>query len=155
MARDVITSRGPLRVVDDGDIDPGVSANRAVRQYTEEHYIPAASAYAVRSDDDGRAGVDLLAWRQKIGERWGDVRFVALKTQSRDGEFSFEVEVRLAGLDPADVCVEMYADTTGGAPFRQEMARADQRLAKSPPPRVIPYHSAATTLEIDRIVWQR
>ena len=153
-------------------LTPAFSANRAVRQYTEEHYIPAASTYAARSADHGRAGVDLLAWRQRIGERWGNVRFGALKTQSRDGELSFEVEVYLAGLDPSDVRVEMYADTTGGAPFRQEMARADQRLANSPQyvfsaviltnrpasdftPRVIPYHGAATTLEIDRIVWQR
>lgn len=67
---------------------------------------------------------------------------------------------------------KVYADSSDGAPFRQEMARADQGLANSPryvywaliftnrsasdsTPRVIPYYSAATRLEIDRIVWQR
>ena len=154
-------------------LTPAFSANRVVRQYTEEHYIPAASAYLARSADDGRAGVDLLAWRQRIGERWVNVRFGALKTQSRDGELSFEVEVYLAGLDPSDVRVELYADSPGGgAPFRQEMARTGQGPANSPgfvytalistdrpagdfTPRVIPHHNAATRLEIDRIVWQR
>jgi glycogen phosphorylase len=154
-------------------LTPAFSANRAVRQYTEEHYIPAANAYAVRSADSGRAGVNLLAWRQRIGERWGDVRFGALKTQSRGSELLFEQEVYLAGLDPSDVRVELYADSPGGgAPFRQEMERTGQGPANSPgfvytalistdrpagdfTPRVIPHHNAATRLEIDRIVWQR
>jgi starch phosphorylase len=153
-------------------LTPAFSANRAVRQYTEEHYIPAASAYAARSANHGKAGVDLCTWRQRIGGRWGDVRFGALQMQSRGGELSFEIEVDLAGLDPSDVRVELYADSPGGAPFCQEMARAGQRPANSPgylysativtnrpasdfTPRLTPYHSAASRLEIDRIKWQR
>ena len=153
-------------------ITPAFSANRAVRQYTEEHYIPAASAYAARAAKDGTAAVNLLSWRQRIRERWGDVRFGALKTQSHRGELSLEVEVYLAGLDPSDVRVEVYADSQGSAPFRQEMAQASQGPANSArhlysamistdrpesdfTPRVIPHHKMATRLEIDRIVWQR
>ena len=159
------TRDGPIQVA-------AFSANRVVRQYTEEHYIPAASAYATRTANDGRAGVNLLAWRQRIRERWGGVRFGALTTQSHRGELSLEVEVYLAGLDPSDVRVEVYAESPAGAPFRQEMAQASQGPANSArylysamistdrpasdfTPRVIPYHSMATRLEIDRIVWQR
>ena len=112
-------------------LTPAFSANRAVRQYTEEHYIPAASAYAARAAKDGTAAVNLLSWRQRIRERWGDVRFGALKTQSHRGELSLEVEVYLAGLDPSDVRVEVYADSPGSAPFRQEMAQAGQGPANS------------------------
>ena len=74
-------------------LTPAFSANRAVRQYTEEHYIPAASAYAARAAKDATASVNLFSWRQRIRERWGDVRFGALTTQSHRGELSLEVEV--------------------------------------------------------------
>ena len=116
--------------------------------------------------------MNLLAWRQRIRERWGDVRFGALKTQSHRGELSLEVEVYLAGLDPSDVRVEVYADSQGSAPFRQEMARSQPGPGEFGavsllghdlygPPRKRFYAASdpapqmATRLEIDRIVWQR
>jgi starch phosphorylase len=42
-------------------LTPAFSANRTVRQYTEEHYIPAAAAYAARTANRGVAGMDLVA----------------------------------------------------------------------------------------------
>jgi glycogen phosphorylase len=75
-------------------------------------------------------------------------------------------------VDPSDVRVEVYAESPGSGPFRQEMAEASQGHANSArhlysamistdrpesdfTPRVIPHHKMATRLEIDRIVWQR
>jgi starch phosphorylase len=56
-------------------LTPAFSANRVVRQYTEEHYIPAASAYAARAANDGKAGVNLLAWRKEFAS--GGVAFTS------------------------------------------------------------------------------
>jgi starch phosphorylase len=154
-------------------LTPAFSANRTVRQYTEEHYIPAAIANAARAANQGKAGIDLLAWQRKISERWSGVRFGGVKTDSANGELAFEVEVYLSGLDPSDVRVELYADSQGGdGPFRQEMERRQQasanptatvytartratRPAGDFTARIVPHHPVASALEIDRIVWQK
>lgn len=153
-------------------LTPTFSANRTVRQYTEEHYIPAATAHAVRAANQGKAGVELFAWQRRIRERWNQVRFGSLKTESGNGELAFEVEVYLGGLDPSDVRVELYAESRNGGPFRREMERKQHSQAepaayvysvRAPAtrpagdftPRVVPYHPVAIGLEIDRIVWQK
>ncbi len=37
-------------------LTPRFSANRAVREYTEQHYLPAAAAYRERAADNGADG---------------------------------------------------------------------------------------------------
>src|SRR5581483_2802832 len=63
-------------------LTPTFSANRTVRQYTEEHYIPAAAAYMARAANQGKAGTDLSAWQRRIDERWSEIRFGPLKVES-------------------------------------------------------------------------
>jgi len=59
-------------------LTPAFSANRTVRQYTEEHYLPAAAAYAAHAAKNGKAGAGLFAWHSEIARRWSDVRFGTL-----------------------------------------------------------------------------
>jgi starch phosphorylase len=104
-------------------LTPAFSANRAVRQYTEQHYIPLASAYCARAADGGRVGADLLAWQRRIASRWEDLRFgpVAVDRCS-GGRYLFSVQVHLGGIQPDDVQIEIYADPQNSdAPFRQHM----------------------------------
>jgi len=155
-------------------LTPAFSANRTVRQYTEEHYLPAMAAYAARAADNGKTGASVLAWQREIARRWKDIRFGELKVDTQDGEMLFEVEVYLGGLDPDAVRVELYADAPigGGAPFRQEMSRTEPcttgcvayvystrapatRPASDFTPRIIPYHPAALPVEVDRMLWQK
>ena len=154
-------------------LTPAFSANRTVRQYTEEHYLPAAAAYAAHAAKNGKAGAGLFAWHSEIARRWSDVRFGTLQVTTQDGEMTFEVEVYLGGLDPSAVRVEVYADSrNGGASFRQEMPQKEPysgdsaaevysvrmpatRPAADLPPRVIPFHPMAVPLEVNRILWQR
>lgn len=154
-------------------LTPAFSANRTVRQYTEEHYLPAAAAYAARAAGNGKAAAGIIAWLRDVARRWKDVRFGTLKVNTQDGEMTFEVEVYLGGLDPAAVRVELYAaPQNGGAPYRQEMCRKQPRpvdsmayvySARTPAtrpaadftPRVIPYHSMAMPIEVDRMLWQK
>jgi starch phosphorylase len=154
-------------------LTPAFSANRTVRQYTEEHYIPSATAYAMRTANRGAAGMDLLAWQRRIGERWSELRFGPLNVETVNGDLEFNVDVYLAGLNPSDVRVELYAEPrSGGAAFRQEMEREQQSAAnpaacvysaRTPAtrpagdftPRVIAYHPLAIGLELSRILWQK
>jgi starch phosphorylase len=145
-------------------LTPQYSANRAVREYTEEHYLPAAAAYAERARD----GAALARWREDLDRHWSSLRFGALRVEGT----SFEVEVYLGDLDANAVAVELYAEGAGD-PFRQSMDRGE-RLPGSPnaylyrasvpsgrpagdyTPRVVPFHEkAAVPLEAAHILWQR
>ena len=106
------------------------SANRAVREYTEEHYLPAAAAYCLRVANQGAIGRQIANWRHDLAENWAKLHFGEMKVETLREQHVFEVHVCLHDLDPKAVRVELYADGVGGsAPDRQEMQRADQRAA--------------------------
>ena len=45
------------------------SANRAIRQYTNEYYLPRAAAYEARRQNQSALGIRLTNWRRHAGER--------------------------------------------------------------------------------------
>ena len=103
-------------------LTPRFSAERAVREYTEHHYLRLATAYHSRVANKGAIGRQMLDWRHNLEQKWGAVHFGELKVAARDGKQIFEVQVYLNGLDPKAVRVELYADgINGGSPLRQEM----------------------------------
>ncbi len=155
-------------------LTPAFSANRTVRQYTEEHYLPAAAAYCQRSSQDGKFGADLLAWQRALATHWANVRFGDFKVETRDQRHSFEVHVYLDELGPEAVRVELYSDPRGPQePSRQIMTRAQPligsaggylytatvpatRPAGDYTPRVVPFKEEAfVPLEASQILWQR
>jgi starch phosphorylase len=149
------------------------SANRAVREYTEQHYIPAAAAYRKRAADKGAVGTQVANWQHNLEQKWGMIRFGEVKVVSDDVRHLFEVEVYLGSLDPNSVRVEIFAEgVNGGKPVLQEMRRgqplteANGYTYKAQIPatrpaidftaRVIPQHDGvAVPLETTRILWQR
>ena len=103
-------------------LTPQFSANRTVREYTEQHYIPAAAAYRRRVADKGAMGVQLVDWQRALEQHWSNLRFGELKVATDGRNHVFEVQVYLDGLEPDAVRVELYADgINGGDPVRQEM----------------------------------
>jgi starch phosphorylase len=150
------------------------SANRAVREYTDKYYLPAAAAYVSRTADKGVQGRLIADWRSGLEQKWAGLRFGGMKTETREGKHHFEVEVFLNGLEPNAVRVELYADVaSGGAPFRREMISAASAVAgpggnlytlevSSERPlgdftaRVVPFFpGVAVPLEEGRILWRR
>jgi starch phosphorylase len=154
-------------------LTPQFSANRTVREYTEQYYIPAAAAYRQRVADKGAMGVQLVNWQRAMEQHWSNLRFGEMKVATDGGNHVFEVPVYLGGLDPNTVRVELYADgVNGGDPVRQEMMRGQQltdansyiyrvqvpsiRPATDYTARVIPHYAGvAVPLEAARILWQR
>jgi len=155
-------------------LTPRFSADRTVREYTEQHYLPAAAAYTERAADKGTVGRQVVTWEHTLKEKWGTLRFGDVKVQTNAAQHIFEAEVYLNDLDPNVVRVELYADgVNGGAPVRQEMKRGQQlagaagyhiyratvsatRAATDYTARVIPHRSGiAVPLEVDLILWQR
>src|SRR5208337_4774406 len=155
-------------------LTPRFSANRAVGEYTEQHYLSAAAAYRERAADKGAVGRNIVNWEHTLKEKWDTLRFGDLKVQTNAAQHIFEAEVYLNDLDPNLVRVELCADgINGGSPVRQEMGRVRQLAGASgvyvysaavsaarPPAdytaRVIPHcDGVAIPLEDARILWQR
>jgi starch phosphorylase len=155
-------------------LTPRFSTNRSVREYTEEHYLPAAAAYAERAANGGRTGVELREWQNQIDRQWPELRFGALRINTSEGRHEFQLEVHLAELDPDAVQVELYGEADhDGLPIRHPMQRGEllvgpenlwrysaripaDRPASDFTPRVIPYRQGALVpLEAPQILWQR
>jgi starch phosphorylase len=155
-------------------LTPRFSANRAVREYTEQHYLPAAAAYRERAGNKGEIGRNIVSWRQALDQQWTALRFGEVKVETDGAQHVFEVQVHLGDLDPKAVRVELYAaGVTNSAPVRREMERAHQRTAPSGgyiyravvpaarpaadyTARLIPHRDGvAIPLENARILWER
>ena len=105
-------------------LTPQFSTNRAVREYTERFYLPAANAYHARAAEGGKSGTKIAHWLAALDEQWPAVRITDTKVETADQRHAIEVQVRLGGLSPEDVVVELYAEATGGdGPVRVPMKR--------------------------------
>jgi starch phosphorylase len=155
-------------------LTPRFSADRAVREYTEQHYLPAAAAYRDRAANKGAAGRQVVDWQHAVDREWGSLRFGDLHVEINADHHVFEVEIFLNDLGKNAVRVELYADAiNGGDPVRQEMKWA--RLLPGAPDGCV-YHATvpaarpageytarvtpqcdgvAVPLEDARILWQR
>ncbi|MGC9973129.1 MAG: alpha-glucan family phosphorylase [Bryobacteraceae bacterium] len=155
-------------------LTPRFCASRTVREYTEQHYLPAATAYRERAADKGAVGKQMVDWRHAMEKEWPALRFGETKAETNGEQHVFEVQVYLNDLDPNAARVELYADgVNGDTPVRQEMKRVGQLAGASggyvysaavsavrPPAdytaRVIPHcDGVAIPLEDGRILWQR
>jgi starch phosphorylase len=153
---------------------PQFSANRAVREYTERYYLPAALAYRARAIDRGASGTSLLQWKQALAENWASLRFGDLRVKSSSREHSIQVAVHLGDLRTDCVRLQVYADSLNGEPpFVSEMTRRNgaepatgwrlyaadvpaSRPSTDYTPRIVPsYSGAEVPLEDDHILWFR
>jgi starch phosphorylase len=155
-------------------LTPMFSANRSMREYTEDFYIPAARAYQKRAANAGALAVELLRWQTELHKHWPSIHFGDLDVATEDGTHHIRVPVYLDDLDPAAVQVELYADPAGAKqPVRIAMKRggplvgavrawtysaevsADRPVADYTA-RIVPTHpDALVPLEANQIKWQR
>jgi Glucan phosphorylase len=113
-------------------LTPRFCVNRTVREYTEQRYLPAASAYRERAADKGAVGLRMVKWRHTLEEKWATLHFGEVRVATDAERHIFKVEVYLNDLDPNAVRVELYADGVNcGAPVRQEMKRGHNWRAQS------------------------
>ena len=118
-------------------LTPRFSANRAVREYTEQHYLPAAAAYRERAANKGAVGRQMVDWQHAVDQKWDSLRFGDVRVETNADHHAFEVEVFLNDLDPNAVRVELYADgIDGGDPVREEMKCARPLTDASAPLRL-------------------
>jgi glycogen phosphorylase len=155
-------------------LTPRFSADRTVREYTEQHYLPAADAWRSRIANKGALGTQIVNWRRTIEQKWPGLRFGEVKIESAGQKYTFNVQVFLDDIEPDTVRVELYAEgRNGDAPIKLEMVRARKpagsvkgyaygasvpanRPAHDYTPRVVPrFSQVAIPLEASQILWQR
>ena len=91
-------------------LTPIFSSNRAVREYTEQYYLPAAERYRKRSADQAGNARRIVEWKARLDQHWNTLHFGAVRIQTTAQGHAFEVEVALSSLEPECVRVELYAD---------------------------------------------
>ena len=125
-------------------LTPFFSTARAVRQYTEQHYLSAASAFSERATNRGATGTDLLNWQAQLAKHWSTVRFGSATVEQKDGQYLFHVQVFLRDLDPEAVNVELYAGQQGDVPSRHRLNRGE-RLVGSENGFIVRYRCSGDT----------
>ena len=153
-------------------LTPAFSTNRAVRQYTDEHYLSAATAFRQRAENRGSLGADLVAWEADLAKHWSSLRFGSATVQQQGVQYLFQVQVFFDDMNPDAVRVELYAEGEKDAsPITQTMNRGEllvgatngftytavvptNRPAADYTPRLIPQHvGALVPLEAPFILW--
>ncbi len=155
-------------------LTPQYSSSRTVREYVEQHYLPAAARYRARAADRGAVGQQIADWGSSLQQHWSSVRFGAVRADTTAGQHRFEIPLYLGGLDESAVRVELYAEGQGGGPPERHravrvrlladsgnahlysVAVAVTRPANDYTARVVPnFDGVSAPLEAAAILWQR
>ena len=155
-------------------LTPRFSANRAVREYVDHCYLPAAAAYRQRAAGEGGRAVPITNWLRAVNDGWTTIRFGRTSVETAGGFHRFLTEVHFGIVDASTVRVEIYADPVErGEPVRDPMERlADPttapgyiRFAAAVPAgrpatdftlRVVPVFAGVyVPLEAPFVLWQR
>jgi glycogen phosphorylase len=154
-------------------LTPRFSANRAVREYTEQFYLPAVAKYKERAAENGKGGLRIVNNQHELRNKWEKIQFGNIQTQNVENGYLFQVHVMLNGINPNLVSIELYAEgINGGAPMKIKMQRdsingddrvcffhtmvTSQRPVSDYTARIIPcYENISVPLEDKLIFWQR
>ncbi|MDW7657868.1 MAG: alpha-glucan family phosphorylase, partial [Bacillota bacterium] len=161
-------------------LTPYFSTNRSMREYVDQYYLPAAVAYLKRAENQGVIGAQISRWQQQIDQKWNAMHFGELKTEVKDDQYLFEIQLYLNDMNPDSVTVEIYANSNGaGTPTRFAMkqihalqdapalpnmtdwvtyrgAAPASRPIEDYTVRLIPHHEGVLVpLETAQILWQR
>lgn len=95
-------------------LSPVFNTHRMVHEYTERYYLPSHARQMRFAAESAAQARQVAAWKQRVRSSWPNVRI-----ESVDAPAGAEVSVgegvpsratvRLAGLAPEDVAVELYA----------------------------------------------
>lgn len=153
-------------------LTPRFSANRTVRQYTEQYYLPAAANYIKRAAEKGSAGKRIIDIKHDLRNKWPQMRFGEVKIETAENYYLFSLQLQLNGITPDYVVVELYAEGLNGEAAEKIKMEADSikgnkeykyhAQVKAARPsgdytvRIIPcYENISVPLEDNLIAWQR
>ncbi|WP_159466986.1 alpha-glucan family phosphorylase [Dyadobacter sp. 3J3] len=153
-------------------LTPKFSAARTVREYTDQYYLPAATNYMYRANENGAAGVRIINAKEDLAKKWQGISAGALEIEDHTMVYHCRVIINLNGISADEISVEMYAEESNGmkaeivrmfpGPTRQmdggdvfEIQFVSNRSKSDYTVRVIPaYENIQVPLEDELIFWQ-
>lgn len=153
-------------------LTPVFSTNRVVREYTEQHYLPAAKAFQERAANAAALGVAIVEWRAKLEQHWHTLRLGEVNIHTDNQSQVFGVTVYPGQIKLENIRIELYADAVeNGLPVREQMLSegdtgetggrlyratvSAERAGSDYSIRLIPnYPGVLVPLEVDHITWQ-
>lgn len=152
-------------------LTPAFSANRAVRDYTERYYIPAAAAYRRRLESGVKAARKRRAWVDTMAAAWPALRIMSVAREDVGPTHHVAVGLETGRLSPESLAVQLYADPASGEapeiiaiPYHDQTGAGEARFALSIEltrpagdytVRVLPAHAEVMIpLEAPFILWQ-
>jgi glycogen phosphorylase len=101
------------------ELSPVFNTHRMLQEYTQRYYLPANHDRGALHRDGLHEARDLAAWRQRVAADWDGVAVGVDDGVAPGGEIAVgeplrpEATVRLGGLEPEDVTVELYVGAVG------------------------------------------
>ena len=152
-------------------LTPKFSANRAVREYTEDYYLPAATNYLKRAEAKGNLGKNIVCTRQNLRNKWNGICFGEVSIDYVEGGFQYNISIMMNTTDPNIIHIQLFANGIGeGLPeiikmerepvpkqdsFRYHAHVMTARPANDYTVRIIPnYEGVSVPLEDNLILWQ-
>lgn len=151
-------------------LTPRFSANRMVREYTEQFYGPL---YQSRMARDPGTSETLEAWQRDLALYWRQLRFGNVLVDTEGDHHQFTVQVHFGNVQIDWVSVELFADGEGLRGTSYPLNLGDQltgtsnaynfhgqvpadRPAGFYTPRIVPRHALLSVpLECPAILWHR
>jgi starch phosphorylase len=95
------------------------SANRMVREYAAQLYVPALRRAAELGRDNFATARELARWKRELAQRWSQVRVEEISDTEADSlavgaHLNVSARVHLGEITPADVSVEVYHGPVNG-----------------------------------------
>ncbi|MGR9045001.1 MAG: alpha-glucan family phosphorylase [Gammaproteobacteria bacterium] len=153
-------------------LTPYFSANRMVREYTSQFYLPLAASFHHRAENNVALGRELVCWAKRINHLWPEIHVDNVARETLDNEYLFRMHVYLGELTAQEVNVELFSESPQNDSFEALPMQIEQpltgaingfiytlRIPATRPisdytPRIIPHHPAAVVpLETHAIYW--
>jgi starch phosphorylase len=155
-------------------LTPRFSADRTVREYTANYYLPSAKAFMERSANKGEKGKLIVQAMNSLRTNWNSMFFGEVKNEITQNRIKFLIQLFLNKVDPNFIKVEIFANgIEGEEDFTQSLLQGEKlnspnngyqysTLIRTRRPvsdytaRVIPsLPNVNVPLEISCILWQR
>jgi starch phosphorylase len=103
-------------------LTPQFSADRSVREYTEQHYLPAAKAFLERTANKGEMAKQIDDNLRTLEGKWNSIYFGEVKVTTNDSQYTFSAQVFFTDINPEFIQVELFANgINGDDPFAMKM----------------------------------
>ncbi|MBI0398102.1 alpha-glucan family phosphorylase [Cyclobacterium marinum] len=153
-------------------LTPRFSANRTVREYTEDYYLPAAINYKKSAARKGAKGKRIVSAGHELKNKWDAIKFDQVEIESVRQKHHLKVPIWLNGINPKHIQVELFAEGINGETSENLKMKFDWigedgahnfyvQVNSSRPidhytVRIVPsYEGVSVPLEDNLIVWQR